>query len=260
MCFITSDGGIGKTTALKHLALSWAKGQVEMQKYDLVFYIALKYVKDHRPLTRIILDQHKGLAANNVSEHEISDLLDGKFQGKMLVLIDGFDEYHMGTNRYIDSVLQQCSLWNSWIILTSRPFDKANALRLYFDAEATIIGFNDASIKEYASKFFQNDEDGRALLEKAAENQILDILRIPLILQMMCVLFKSGDDVPQTKTEAVRAMVNWFIKYSEYRQSPIKPEQDNQSMLYNLGKLAWASLHIPDMQQILFDKVCIFYG
>ncbi len=254
---LSGIGGIGKTTTLKQLALSWAKGQNELKKFGLVFYIALKHVKDHRPLTRIILDQHKGLSANNVSNQEISDLLDGKVSSMsmVLVLIDGFDEYHMGTNEYIDSVLEQSSLWNSWIILTSRPFDKVDDLRHYFDAEATIVGFSDESIEKYVSKYFQDENMKASFLEKARKNQIEDILHIPLILQMMCVLFQSGEDLPRSKTEAARAMVDWSIKYSAFRSSnPKTHEKKKEKMLYKLGKLAWVSLQ-SDVQQLLLNKV-----
>ncbi len=249
-------GGIGKSTALKHLALSWEKGQAELQKFDLVFHIALKQVKDERSLARIVLDQHKGLAASKVSESQMANLLDGKPKSNILVLMDGFDEYHMGTNKHIDSVLEQSSLYHSWVIVTSRPFDKVDDLRQYFDAEATIMGFSDESIKIYASKFFQSAEKAETFLAKAADNQILDILHIPLILQMMCVLFQSGHDLPKSKTQTAKAMVDWSFKYSAFRKSQAPIESTEvKDMPYKLGKLAWESLQ-SDVQQLLLNKVC----
>ncbi len=256
MYFFPGIGGIGKSTALKHLALSWEKGQAELQKFDLVFHIALKQVKHDRSLARIVLDQHKGLSANKVSESEIANLMDGNPKSNILVLMDGFDEYHEGTNIHIDAILEQSNLWDSWIVLTSRPFDKVDDLRQYFDAEATIMGFSDESIKTYASKFFQNAEKAETFLAKAVDNQILDILHIPLILQMMCVLFQSGHDLPKSKTQTANAMVDWSIKYSAFRKSQASIElQEVEDMLYKLGKMAWESLQ-SDVQQLLLNKVC----
>ncbi len=254
-CF-SGIGGIGKSTALKYLALSWVKGRPELSKFDFVFHIALKDVQSKTSLEKIILEQHKGLTANNVTEQEISDLLNGKYQRNILVLIDGFDEYHTGTNHQIDSLLERSCLWDSWIILTSRPFDKVDSLRVHFDAEATIIGFSDENIQIYATKFLESEEMGKQFLEIGKRNQILDILRIPLILQMMCVLFQSGQNLPKSKTQATRAMVDWSVKYSAYRQThPSVASAEVDEMVYKLGRLAWKSLQ-SDVQQLLLNKVC----
>ena len=221
----------------------------------------MKDVSAQTSLAKLILQQHKGLAANNVTEQEMSDLLYGKYKSNILVLMDGFDEYHTGTNDQIDSVLARSSLWDSWIILTSRPFDQIDIIKQHFDAEATIIGFSDENIQVYASKFLDSEEAGSNFLEIAKKNKILDILRIPLILQMMCVLFQSGHDLPQSKTEATRAIVDWSIQYSAYRQanpgSSKTHQKKTEKMLYKLGKLAWKSLQ-SDVQQLLLNKVCLF--
>ena len=216
-------------------------------------------MNDQTSLGKIILDQHKGLSANNVTEQEIADLLDGRYRSNILVLMDGFDEYHKGTNHQIDSVLVRSSLWDSWVILTSRPFDQVDLIKPYFDAEATIIGFSEESIKIYASTFLESEEMGQRFLEIGKRNQILDILCVPLILQMMCVLFQSGQDLPQSKTQATRAIVDWSVKYSAYRQShPTIETTEVKEMLYKLGKLAWESLQ-SDVQQLLLNKVRIKY-
>ena len=178
-------GGIGKSTALKSIALSWEKGKAEFHKFDIVFHIALKDVNSQTSLARVIIEQHKCLTAHNVTEQEISDLLYGKYPSKILVLLDGYDEYRFGTNHEIDSVLNRSSLWDSWIIVTSRPFDQVDLIKHNFDAEATIIGFSDENITLYASKFLGSEEMGNNFVEIAKKNEILDILCIPLILQML---------------------------------------------------------------------------
>ena len=230
-----------------------------MHKFSLVFHIALKDVNGETSLPGIILEQHQGLSANNVTEYEISVLLNGKYPCNILILIDGFDEYRTGTNPQIDSVLKRSSLWGSWIILTSRPFDQVDFIKHHFDAEATINGFNDKNIAVYATKFLDSGEIGMNFVEIARQNQILDILSIPIILQMMCVLFQSGLNLPQSKTETMRAIVNWSIKYSAFRKKRRKRssksmEKEVDKMLYKLGKLAWESLQ-SDVQQLLLQKV-----
>ena len=53
---------MGKTTALKYLAVSWSDGTLkEIEKFDFVFHIALKHVKDDSPIENIILTEHREL-------------------------------------------------------------------------------------------------------------------------------------------------------------------------------------------------------
>ena len=75
---------MGKSTAMKHLAISWADGTVKkMKKFDFVFHISLKHVKDNSPLENIIVAQHKGLKANKVNPAEIRSVLDGDTRNKV---------------------------------------------------------------------------------------------------------------------------------------------------------------------------------
>ncbi len=261
--FLSGIGGIGKSTALKYLALSWQRGRPELQRFGLVFHIALKDVNKGTSLPRIILDQHQGLAANNISEYEISVLLNGKYACKLLVLIDGFDEYRTGTNDQIDLVLNRSTLWGCWVVLTSRPFDQVYLIKHHFDAEASIIGFSDENINAYASKFLESEKHAKNFVETAQKNEILDILGIPIILQMMCVLFQSGLALPQSKTQTTRAIVDWSIKYSAYRKKHPRTSKSTQreldNIFYKLGKLAWESLQ-SDIQQLLLQKVYFYHN
>ena len=97
----SAEGGMGKSTALKHLAVSWSDGTMnELAKFEFVFHIALKHVKDNSPIENIIIAQNNGLVANKVKPEEIKNILEGhtNCDGKVLLLIDGHDEYKPGTN------------------------------------------------------------------------------------------------------------------------------------------------------------------
>ncbi len=254
---ISGIGGIGKSTILKYLALSWADGQSDLNKFDFVFHIALKHVNDNNSIANIIINQHAGLSANNVKEEEIMGILEGKYNTKPLILIDGYDEYHEGTNAEIDSALEKRGLWNCWIVLASRPFKEVDLLKPFFDAEAVITGFNEENVQNYASKFFENKKKGATLLRLAKTNTIVEMLQIPLILQMTCVIYESTQSVPESKTEAARSIVDLSIQYAVQRQSrsKVKPKLVKK-LLVKLGKLAWKSLQ-SNQQQLLLNKVTI---
>ncbi len=156
------QGGVGKTTAIKHLALSWAeKNSPELNKFHFVFHIALKLVKDNCPIEDIIIAQHNGLKANQIKPGEITTILNKR---KCLVLVDGHDEYKTGTNSNIDGALSKEHLWNCSIILTSREKGVTKKLRDYMDAEAEILGFANKDVPVYMEKHLGDPRKAEALL------------------------------------------------------------------------------------------------
>ena len=84
---IAGKGGVGK--------LGWADGTVEeMEKFQFVFHITLRHVKDNSSIENVIIAQHSGLKANKVQPAEIKSILEG--ENKVLLLIDRHDEYKTG--------------------------------------------------------------------------------------------------------------------------------------------------------------------
>ena len=128
---------MGKSTAMKHLAFSWADGtSQELKKFDFVFHISLKHVRDNSSIENIIIAQHIGLKANEIKSEEINIILNRESRSKTLLLIDGHDEYKTGTNSDIDDAIKKEKLWNCWMILTSRETTQLVDVKQYMDAEA----------------------------------------------------------------------------------------------------------------------------
>ena len=70
---------MGKSTAMKHLAITWADGTAEeLKKFDFVFHISLKHVRTNKSLEKIIIEQHNSLEANKVTPAEIKCILEDK--------------------------------------------------------------------------------------------------------------------------------------------------------------------------------------
>ncbi len=253
--FISGTGGIGKTTALRYLALSWAEGSnTVLKKFHFVFHISLKEVKPGVKLEEIITRQHKALHANGVTPKEIAEILNNDTQYNILVLMDGYDEYRK-INSSIDSVIEKDTLWNCWIVLTSRPTDGLDEIRIYMDAEAEIKGFNEEQIQEYATKILKCRFKAEAMLQLAMESGIEDLLHIPILLQMVCILFQTSESLPDTKTGIIKAIVERCIKNDNVRNGhkTIKLE-DMTGFLDKLGRISWDTLR-NRVQQLLIDKV-----
>ena len=58
----------------------------------------------------------------------------------------------------IDEAIKKESLWNCWMILTSRATEQIKDIREYMDAEAEIQGFDSTGVWNYVRHSFRNDE------------------------------------------------------------------------------------------------------
>ncbi len=102
---VLGEGGIGKSSTMAYLSLKWASGDDEVLKQlDLLFYIKLSEVtgKD-KTLEEIILEQHEELYG--MEEQLKRQLQDSN--GQVLLILDGLDEYTMGTNIVIDNIVNK---------------------------------------------------------------------------------------------------------------------------------------------------------
>ena len=165
---IAGQGGIGKTTATKYMALNWAEGSSEeLEKFDFVFHIALKDVTSKKTMAEIIIEQHGFLSGNEVNAEEIKTIIKGHTNHTILFIIDGYDEYQPGTCPEVDNAIKRYSLRNCWIFLTSRETKDFLRIAEFLDAEAEIIGFDAERVKEYITKYVGSTERCDQLIDIA---------------------------------------------------------------------------------------------
>ena len=263
---VSAEDGKGKTTALKHLAVSWSAEELtELHKFQFVFHIALKRVKDNTPIETIIIGQHSGLEANKVKPEAIRAILDAKkyCKGKVLLLLDGYDEYKPGTNSDIDKFIEKRSLWNCCLILTSRETQEIGTLNNYMDAEFEITGFDGNSIEKYIKRSVGSEEKAEELLADAVDNELcstdeqntydfrFSLLAIPMLLNIICNFFRNNVHLPKTKTEIIESLVNRVIDRENIRSRGSKA-LDTAKALVDLGKLVWQGL---STRKFTFSKV-----
>ena len=250
---------------MKHLAISWADGtEPELNKFQFVFHIALKHVKDNSPIENIIIAQHSGLKANKVQPTEIKSILEG--DSKVLLLIDGHDEYKTGRNTAIDKSIKKESLWNCWMIVTSRETDQIKDIQEFMDAEAEIRGFDAKNIETYVTKIMSNSQMTKEFFEHASKIGLCGkvfgkkayspILTIPILLHMICVLYFTDQTLPTTRNAITRAIANRCMDREAFRLKGQKAiDAAKRVALYNLGKLAWQGLNEPG-KKLIFTKAC----
>ena len=121
VCMFLGSGGSGKSTAMKHLSLSWADNSIDnIKDIDFTFHVSLDMVQNDDDLENIIVQQHKGLKGNDVQPAEIKAILRNQAKKKIVIILDGHDEYQPGTNSDIDHLIKREYLRNCGIVLSSQ--------------------------------------------------------------------------------------------------------------------------------------------
>ena len=246
--FVPAHPGLGKTTTIAVLAMKYVTGNDVMKQFDFVFTIRLRNVDKTSTLPELIIKQHGQL--NKVDNTRIKDILEGKTQHKVALLLDGYDEYKKGRNTEINRAIES-GVGNCFIVLTSRPNSVEN-IREKMDGEITVEGFSANTIVKCSKLFFGNKNERRNMLKTAigagiyathkGPNQKLSskrmrddkYLRVPIILLMMC-------------------SVSSFLSESD------TIELIENEDLCKLGHLAWEALQ-KDEKQFILNKVGIISG
>ena len=238
--FTTGPGGIGKTTATKQIALSWADGSAdELKQFDFVFHVTLKHVKDNQNIEDIIIKQHPGLSGNRVKSSEIKSILVGETNQRVFILLDGYDEYNPGTNTHIDSAITKQYLRTCWILITSRESKELLKVCDYFDTEVEILGFDHQGVEDYISKYLGSRERCVVFLKDKMKTHFTShfdygIFHIPILLHMVCVLHIGNVSIPRTKTGILSAIVERCLNWEAIRKTGTKTAQKVHGILVKL--------------------------
>ena len=225
----------------------------------------LRNVDRNCSLTDIIIAEHRQLRGTDAKL--IASIQQGETKHKVLLLLDGYDEYTAGTNTAIDSAIDS-GIGNCFMILTSRPEHDSKEKRTPFvprnirnkmDGEVVIEGFSEENIRKCSTKYLDSEDQSKEMLRMAKESHIYDLLSVPIILLMVCVLYNEHGELPKSRTEIfqliyTRVMDRSTLKYFGYEATDLK---DYETMLRTLGQFAWEALQ-DDVRQLLLRKVQTF--
>ena len=219
------------------------------------------------------MDENCSLAELVANEHNLEkedipllqNLLKGKTKYKVLLLIDGYDEYTPGTNTELDHAVEE-TIGKCLLILTSRPKDHKDfivKIRDKMASEVQIRGFSEENIKKCCSKYLGSDEEADKFLEEAKTKAgLYELLNVPIILLITSVLYNENKEktLPGPKTELYENLYEFIMD-----RSALKPNNFGcysskvphlQDMLQAMGRFAWEALQ-NDVRQLLINKVKI---
>ena len=230
--YISGECGSGKSSAVTKLVLDWAQGQeAELlhNRFDFVFLIQLKYVDEDRPLEEEIIQQ-LGLQDTDVTVKEISFILD---HTETLLTFDGYDEYEKGTSSAIDTKITGTK-GNPFVLITSRPDHMPKKYKHKMD-EVQLKGFSKAAVEECTERYLDSKKS-KYFAQKAKDNRIYDLLKIPLLLLMLCVLFNENRSLPSNQTKLIEKLIELYILRTEKKGDHF---EDKDKTLKNLAELSY---------------------
>ncbi|MFY9243113.1 MAG: NACHT domain-containing protein [Polaribacter sp.] len=192
-CIIEGDTGSGKSTLLKEIG----RLQIEKQKDLKTLPIFIS------PILLFNSNFNVELVAQN--------LLKGRVTGdwnqiinsySLLFLIDNIDEFEESEQKIVVEQLNELSkLENIRFILSTRSI-KTGKLSSYCKGASffQIRKFNDVQIKEFASRFFNNEGIATDLLDALEDYRILERLPLtPLSLSLIALVYeKENYEIPAT--------------------------------------------------------------
>ena len=246
---VKGETGIGKSTFVKKLAIDWAEldenrltdeQRAILKKFELAVIIDLKKVSKYQNLRDII-------SASHIFADEDTAMKDGLLsyithnQDKVLLVFDGYDEYHFGSNSEIFEIFKGNKLRNCCVLITTR-ISKADELKEFKDVHAEITGFSGEDSYSFMVRMLGDETQAGALRDHLCERNLYDLARVPLLLLFFCTLWKKGSaqSFPDSKTTLYIEIVQYVLNHNAAKCSPanFRKVEDFKEILAEIGKVA----------------------
>ena len=241
--------GIGKSTFCKKAAYDWSKALKEILKnFSILLLINLRDVCDLEDI-RDVLRASKLLASDGpISVDSLYDYIINN-QDKVLLILDGYDEYSCAKEHSpILAIWKGEQLRDCHVIVTTRQL-KCDELRGPSHVQLEIQGFKSWERKRtYARKFLASEQDCNEFMSYLEEKDLYDMAEIPLLLLMLCILWKEKhhEGLPKLRAHIFTQFIQTMLDHKGEIQQPMPFQKvtstEAREDLSNLGKVAFEAL------------------
>ncbi|XP_038045862.1 protein NLRC5-like [Patiria miniata] len=256
-------GGVGKSTIFDKIAFDWTEGENEfLKRFKLVFLLKMCALFQESDLVDSILDQlideDSGIAKDQLDKFIRAN------QNEVLVLLDGFDEMETKTLDAdsfgsILKALNRRKYRQCCICVSTRPsrLETLMSTSLVQNpcTHVEVLGFTDDDVKEYVRKFYEKtDLDiGKALIQTIGKsNTLRDFATNPMLLLLMCLLWRESQQLPETTSRLFAKAVNYmFTRKGEVKKRV--PDPNVSKTLNAIGQTALRGL-MDANQKFSFQK------
>ena len=240
--------GIGKTVFTQKVTFDWSQQKFPqtLGAFDLVLLVRLRDVSNLQDVPSILAASRALASDGTVSVDNLYNYV-RRHQEKVLLILDGYDEYvyTAGNQSPVLEIWNENQLSNCCVVITSREM-KAETLRSSGDALFKIDGFNDRHQEEYAGRFLKDGEDVKNFFNYLERQDLRKLAQIPLLLLIMCLLWKGKDRnaLPKKRADIFTQFVNTLFHHMREKQSAesVFNVEDYSEELYALGRSAFEAL------------------
>ena len=241
--------GIGKSTFCKKAAYDWSKTLKEILKnFSILLLIKLRDVCDVGNI-RDVLRASKLLASDGpISVDSLYDYITNN-QDKVLLILDGYDEYSFAEEHSpILAIWKGEQLRDCHVIVTTRQL-ACDKLRGPSHVQLEIQGFKSLErIKTFARKFLADEQDLNEFMGYLIEKDLVDMAVIPLLLLMLCILWKEKhqEGLPKSRADIFTQFIQTMLDHKGESHQPMPFQKvtstEAREDLSNLGKVAFEAL------------------
>ncbi|XP_038058726.1 NLR family CARD domain-containing protein 4-like [Patiria miniata] len=248
-------GGVGKSTIFDKIAYDWAEGKDEfLKRFKLVFLLKMCALFQESDLVDSILDQLLD-EDSGITEHELDTVIQAN-SNEVLVLLDGFDEMKTKTLKAASfgsvlKALNRKKYRECCICVSTRPsrLETLMSTSLVQNpcTHVEVLGFTDDDVQEYVRKFYETTDldSGKALIQTIGKsNTLRDFATNPMLLLLMCLLWRESQQLPETTSRLFTKAVNYmFTRKDEDKKRVSDANVPNVSKTLNaIGQTALRGL------------------
>ena len=244
--------GIGKSTFAKKLATDWSRGKKEILKdFDVLLLINLRDVCNIPDVCTMLKRAELLSADDPVEVEQLYDYI-LRNQQKVLLIFDGYDECSAEKSSLVHQIWKGNQLRDCTVLVTTREKDE---LMTASHAIFEIGGFERRQVNEFASKFLNDQVDNcnnsdvsdvDNFTDFLTELDLWDIAEVPLLLLMLCLLWKEKYRLESTTRRAdlyegfFQTLFDHWASKNSVKKSASRG--DYKEDLLKLGQMAFVNL------------------
>jgi len=239
--------GIGKTVFTQKATFDWSQERKEMfATFELVLLVKLRDVCDLKDVPALLRASELLASDGVISTDDLYHYILHN-QEKVLLILDGYDEYSAGKKSPVRDIWEKKQLRDCCVIVTTRQ-RKADDLRSRSDAQFEINGFDSRDqVKRFASNFLKDEKDVTEFQEYLEQQNLKNMAEIPLLLLMLCLLWMEKDrtGLPTRRADVYTQFIQTLFNHmceKDADTEEFRTVGDYTQELCKLGKLAFDAL------------------
>jgi len=257
-CVICGEPGAGKTSFMRKLALELARACVSQHTMTghIPVYIQLRDWRANTSLASQISNLLLTSGGDWIAER--AELL--KEQGRLTLLLDGLDEV---LPKFRESILRSVQKFNEahprcHIFLSTRPIAYNRELKNFSVLE--ISNFDEGQIREFSyRRLFGKKSWKRFVSCLSATQDILDLVRNPLLLSIALFLYWRKAIVPQNRAQLIKSFVDALVEEWDSARGVTRDAGELLSSIRTRNYLSRISFHCKAKGTTVFSALDIRY-